>query len=311
MTAEVAGVRITHPDRVMYPRIGATKLDLARYYETIAAWVVPHTQGRPLTLVRCPTGLDDGCFYMRHSNVWAPEALRRVRIQEKTKLGEYLVADSPEAVVSLVQMNVVEIHTWNSRMGDLERPDRLVFDIDPGPEVSWRQVVETARVVRETLNALGLRSFVKTTGGRGVHVVAPLTPSADWHACLAFTRGVAGTIARHDPVRFTTRFAKRGRERRILIDYLRNNRTNTSIAAYSMRARPGAPVSVPLDWNELTTRRGPERFTILTVPQRLASLRDDPWQEYWTTSQRVTRAMVRAVGEVEEVEKWRSGEVEK
>ena len=238
------------------------------------------------------------------------EALRRVRIQEKTKLGEYLVADSGAALVSLVQMNVVEIHTWNSRTGDLERPDRIVLDIDPGPEVSWRQVVEAARVVRETLNALGLRSFVKTTGGRGVHVVAPLTPSADWNACLAFARGVAGTIARHDPARFTTRFAKRGRERRILIDYLRNNRTNTSIAAYSTRARPGAPVSVPLEWNELTTRRHPERFTILTVPRRLASLHGDPWQEYWLTRQRVTRAMVQAVGEVEEVERWRrSGEV--
>ena len=287
----------------MYPSIGATKLDLARYYETIAPWVVPHTQGRPLTLVRCPTGLDDGCFYMRHSNVWAPEALRRVRIQEQTKIGAYLVADSAEAVVSLVQMNVVEIHTWNSRVGDLERPDRVVFDIDPGPEVSWRHVVEAARVVRETLNALGLRSFVKTTGGRGVHVVAPLTPSADWNVCLAFARGVAETMARHDPTRFTTRFAKRGRERRILIDYLRNNRTNTSIAAYSLRARPGAPVSVPLAWNELTARRGPERFTMLTVPRRLATLRIDPWQEYWRARQRVTGAMVRAVGEVEKVEK--------
>ncbi len=290
----------------MYPSIGATKLDLARYYETIAPWVVPHTEGRPLTLVRCPTGLDDGCFYMRHSNVWAPEALRRVRIQEKTKIGAYLVADSVEAVVSLVQMNVVEMHTWNSRVGDLERPDRVVFDIDPGPEVSWRHVVEAARIVRETLNALGLRSFVKTTGGRGVHVVAPLTPSADWNVCLAFARGVAETMARHDSTRFTTRFAKRGRERRILIDYLRNNRTNTSIAAYSLRARPGAPVSVPLAWNELTPRRGPERFTMLTVPRRLASLPIDPWQEYWRTRQQVTRAMVRAVGEAE-----KSGKVEK
>lgn len=280
----------------MYPRTGSTKLDLAQYYETIADWVVPHTRGRPLTLVRCPTGVDDGCFYMRHSNVWAPPALRRVDIQEKTKVGQYLVADTAAAVVSLVQMNVVEIHTWNSRVDDLERPDRVVLDIDPGPEVEWPEVVEAARLVRETLAALDLRSFVKTTGGRGLHVVAPLVPHARWSACLAFARGVAERIERRDPARYTTSFAKRGREDRILIDYLRNNRTNTSIAAYSMRARPGAPVSVPLTWSELSARRTPDRFTIETVPSRLARLRRDPWDEYWEVRQRLRASMVRAVG---------------
>ena len=279
----------------MYPGSGLTKLDLARYYEAVSRWVVPHTEARPLTLVRCPTGLSGGCFYMRHSNVWAPAALRRVRIREKTKIGEYLVADSLSAVVSLVQMDVLEIHTWNSRVGALERPDRLVFDIDPGPNVGWPQVVSAARLVREILTTVDLESFTKTTGGRGLHVVVPLTPSADWSECLAFARGIAEAITRHDPERYTARFAKAGRERKILIDYLRNNRTNTSIAAFSMRARPGAPVSMPLGWDTLSARLQPGRFTVRSVPRRLARLSRDPWEDYWRTRQHLTAAMRRAV----------------
>jgi bifunctional non-homologous end joining protein LigD len=255
---------------------------------------VPHTRGRPLTLVRCPTGLSGGCFYMRHSGVWAPEALRRVRIQEKTKLGEYLVADSVAALVSLVQMDVLEIHTWNSRISSVEAPDRLVFDIDPGPDVTWPTIVEGARVVRDTLEAFDLESFLKTTGGRGLHVVVPIVPGPDWSECLTFARCLAELIARHDPGRFTTRFAKTGREDRILIDYLRNNRTNTSIAAFSMRARPGAPVSMPLSWKELAPRLRPDRFTVKTAARRLART-GDPWARYWKCRQRLTAAMRRAV----------------
>ena len=279
----------------MYPGTGLSKVALARYYEAVAEWVVPHTEGRPLTVVRCPTGLSSGCFYMRHSNVWAPPALRRVRIQEKTKVGQYLIADTLPAIVSLVQMDVLEIHTWNSRAGSLETPDRLVFDIDPGPDVPWTELPRAARLVRRILSAFDLESFVKTTGGGGLHVVVPLVPKADWSDCLSFARGVADTIARHDPDRFTTRFAKAGREGRILIDYLRNNRTNTSIAAFSMRARPGAPVSVPLAWSEVTGRLRPARFTVRTVPRRVARLRRDPWADYWRVRQRLTPSMMRAV----------------
>src|SRR4051812_24013133 len=163
--SDVAGVRITHPDRVMFPDEGVTKVELARYYEGIADWIVPHVEGRPLTLVRCPTGPATGCFYMKHSKVWAPPALQRVTIQEKTKVGEYLVANSGAALVSLAQMDVLEIHTWNSRVGCIEQPDRLVLDIDPGPEVTWPEVIEAARLVRRVLEGVDLASFVKTTGG--------------------------------------------------------------------------------------------------------------------------------------------------
>jgi bifunctional non-homologous end joining protein LigD len=278
----------------MYPEAGVTKIDLARYYERIADWIVPHVEGRPLTLVRCPTGLADGCFYMKHSKVWAPAALQRVNIQEKAKIGEYLVANSGAALASLVQMDVLEIHTWNSRVGRIEQPDRVVLDIDPGPEITWREVIDAARLVRRVLEGIGLASFVKTTGGRGLHVVVPLQPSVDWSACLAFSRGVAEAIVAHDSSRYTTRFAKAGRERKVLIDYLRNNRTNTSVAAYSMRARPHAPVSMPLTWAALNARITPETFTVKTVPARLARQRRDPWAAYWTCRQRLTSAMTRA-----------------
>jgi bifunctional non-homologous end joining protein LigD len=297
----VGGVGISHPDRVVFPDIGATKLDLARYYEAIASWIVPHLADRPLTLVRCPEGArgsgphEAGCFYMKHSKVWAPVPIRRVRIREKTKIGEYLIADSLDALVGLVQMGVLEVHTWNSRFARIEQPDRIVIDIDPGGSVPWPAVVDAARVVRQLLSILELDSFVKTTGGRGLHVVVPLTPKADWSECLDFARAVAETLERRDPARYTTRFAKAGRDTKMLIDYLRNNRTNTSVAAYSTRARPNAPVSVPIAWSELSESRPPGRFTIRTVPSRLARLNRDPWREYWTTRQTIPRGAVAAL----------------
>jgi bifunctional non-homologous end joining protein LigD len=298
----VAGVGISHPDRVIFPALGATKLDLARYYESVARWVLPHLADRPLTLVRCPNGVsaDAGkrgpdCFYMKHSNVWAPAGIRRVRIREKTKIGEYLIVDSLPALIGLVQINVLELHTWNSRYTHVERPDRIVMDLDPGDDIGWREVVAASRIVRAMFTALGLASFVKTTGGRGLHVVVPLTPHADWSACLDFARAFAQALVRRRPALFTERFAKVGRQDKILLDYLRNNRTNTSIAAYSSRARPDGTVSVPLAWTELGRLASPSRFTIATVPQRLARLRADPWKAYWTTKQRLPRDAVRAL----------------
>ena len=292
----VQGVRISNPDRVVYPEMGITKLDLARYYETIADWVVPHLRGRPLTLVRCPDGMRGECFFMKHSKVWAPEPLRRVRIQEKKKLGEYLIADDIAGVIGLVQMGILEVHTWNSDFARVEEPNRLVLDLDPGEKVTWARVIEAARALRSALQALGLESFVKTTGGKGLHVVVPLQPYAKWSACLAFTRALAETIERRSPESYTTEFAKAGRSRKILIDYLRNNRTNTSVAAFSTRAKAHAPVSVPLTWRELTASLDPATFTVQTVPKRLARLRSDPWADYWRSRQKLTKQMLKAVG---------------
>lgn len=292
-TPTVAGVRISHPDRLIYPDLGISKIQLAQYYEKIADWIVPHVSGRPLTLVHCPAGLAAPCIYLKHAKAWGPSALRRVKIQEKTKVGEYLIADSIEAVVSLAQMGIVEIHTWNSVINDIERPNRIIWDLDPGPHVTWKQVVTAAGVVREELRTLGLRSWVKTTGGRGLHVVVPLRPARDVANCLEFSRDVSEAIVRTDPHIYTTTFAKLGRERKILIDYLRNNRTNTSICAYSPRARPGANVSMPVDWSDLNT--SPDRWTLASAVKRLQRLRSDPWAEYWACRQDISDASFAAV----------------
>ena len=282
----VAGVRISHPDRLIYPDLGISKIDLAHYYEDIARWIVPHVAGRPLTLVHCPNGLAAPCIYLRHGKAWGPRALRRVKIQEKTKVGEYLVADSIEGVVSLAQMGIVEIHTWNATAEDTEHPNRLVWDLDPGPDVAWTQIVKAARLVRDVLDTLGLRSWVKTTGGRGLHVVAPLTPSRTVAQCLDFSRAVSDAIVRTNPRLYTTRFAKLGRERKILLDYMRNNRTNTSIAAYSPRARPGALVWMPLAGTEVSAP--PSKWTLTSVRRRLKRSRKDPWSDYWTRRQEIS-----------------------
>jgi bifunctional non-homologous end joining protein LigD len=278
---------------VIYPDLGTSKIELARYYERIADWIVPHVAGRPLTLLHCPAGMLAPCHFLKHAKAWGPGALRRVRIQEKTKVGEYLVADSIAAVVSLAQMGIVEIHTWNSTVDDIERPNRLVWDLDPGPDVSWKRVVEAAGLVRDVLATLKLKSWVKTTGGRGVHVVVPVAPRRTVAECLDFSRAVSEAIARTDPRSYTTAFARSGREKKILIDYLRNNRTNTSVCAFSLRARPGATVSMPIGWDEL--REPPERWTILTVPKRLERLRTDPWAGYWKNAQAVSAAAIAAV----------------
>jgi bifunctional non-homologous end joining protein LigD len=278
-------INITHPDRIVFPELGLTKLDVANYYALVAPQMLPHLRGRPLTLVFCPKGVEQGCQYLRHSKVWGPKAIRRVKIPEKTKIGEYMVVDTVEALLSLAQMNVLEVHTWNSTVEHIEQPDRIILDLDPGAGVTWKQVIAAARLVRSMFVELKLKSWVKTTGGRGLHVVVPIVPENDWSVCLEFARQIASIAVEHDPELYTMDFRKAGREHKILIDYLRNNRTNTSICAFSVRARQGAPVSMPISWNDLRPSLTPDRFTLRTVPSYLKRRRADPWQDYWRTKQ--------------------------
>ena len=271
----------------MFPRLGLTKLDIAKYYAAIGRWMLPHLKGRPLTLVFCPTGVGAGCTYLRHTKVWGPTAIRRVRIQEKTKVGEYMIVDTLEGLVSLAQMNVLEIHTWNSIIDRVEQPDRIILDLDPGKHVVWRQVVAAAKEVRNLLTAIKLKAWVKTTGGRGLHIVLPIRPHHDWSECLEFARAIATLMVEQQPDRYTTDFRKAGRADKILIDYLRNNRTNTSICAFSVRAREGATVSMPVDWADLTSSLKPERFSLQSAAAYLARRRVDPWREYWKSTQQL------------------------
>ena len=286
----VAGISISHPDRVIYPDGGVTKLDIARYYDAVAERMLPHVAGRPLTLLRCAGPIDadadkGGCTMMRHGKAWGPTVIRRVQIRELHKTGEYLVADTPAALVGLAQMGVVEIHTWNARAEAPYEHDRVVIDLDPGPDVPWTDVVAAAKLVRRMLADLGLQSWVKTTGGKGLHVVAPIEPTTI-DSCLDFARGIAASLVAHAPSRFTTATAKAGRAQLILIDIMRNNRTNTSVSAYSLRARRGAPVSMPIRWQDLGGRLDPAGLTLVSVtsPQRHNR---DPWADYWTVRQRL------------------------
>ncbi|HUQ87559.1 MAG TPA: non-homologous end-joining DNA ligase [Vicinamibacterales bacterium] len=292
MDTAVRGIRISHPDRVIYPELDFTKLDLVRFYDKVGARILPHIVDRPLTLVHCPNGLQSPCNYMRHRKVWGPDLLRRVRIQEKTKVGEYLAVDGAEGVIALAQMGVVEIHTWNSTTKDIERPNRLVWDFDPGPRAKWPQVVAAAKALRELLRTLGLESWVKTTGGRGIHVVAPIVPQRLWDECLDFSRAVAAAMMATDPALYTITFAKAGRESKILIDYLRNNRTNTSVCAYSARARQHATVSTPISWTQLTAKLDPQTFTVETIAGRRTA---DPWRDYWKTRQTISKTSFDAI----------------
>lgn len=291
----VSGVTLSHPDRVLYPEQGLTKLDLAQYYERISAWILPHLEGRPLTLVRCPEGHAADCFYQKHANETVPDVIGRVKIPEGKKTGIYMVADSLEAVVGLVQMGVLEFHTWGAKRDLLDRPDRIIIDLDPDPDVPWTSVMEAAQLVRTLLNELDLGCFLKTTGGKGLHVAFPLQRVHTWDEVKGFAKALAEHLVRLIPDRFIANMSKRKRKGKIYVDYLRNAKGATAIAAYSTRARPLAPVSVPIGWDELSSDVRSDHFTVKNVVDRLARLRSDPWRDYFTIKQKLTRGMKRAL----------------
>jgi len=282
--------RLTNPDRVLYPDLGLTKSDLARYYEQVGEWILPQLRGRPLTLVRCPEGYQN-CFYQKHVNEGVPQAIGRIEIEEDDGRATYMVADTLEAVLGLVQMGVLELHTWGSRRDRLDRPDRLTFDLDPDPTVPWAHVVEAARLTKTLLEELSLACFVKTTGGKGLHVVVPIQRSNDWDEVKNFAKGVADHMVSTIPERFTSNMAKRARKGKIFIDYLRNARGATAISAYSPRARAGAPVSTPISWDELSKDLAADHFTVMNLPARLKELRRDPWKDYDESATRLTGSM--------------------
>jgi bifunctional non-homologous end joining protein LigD len=292
----VAGVTLSNPDRVLYPEQGLTKLALAQYYERVAEWILPHLQDRPLTLVRCPEGHGAECFYQKHANETVPDVIGRVEIPEDKKIGIYMVADSLPAVIGLVQMGVLELHTWGAKRDMLDRPDRIIIDLDPDPAVSWKSIVEAAQLVRTLLNELNLACFLKTTGGKGLHVVVPLQRVHTWDEVKGFSKALAEHMERLIPDRFIANMSKHKRKGKIYLDYLRNGKGATAIAAYSSRARPNAPVSVPIEWEELSQDVRSGHFTVINVPDLLAQRRSDPWREYFSIRQKLTAAMKKALG---------------
>ncbi len=267
--------KLTHPERLLWPDDGVTKLGLAQYYAEIWPWISPHVVRRPLSLVRCPEGVGQSCFFQKHAWAGISASIRRIRPAGEDE--DVLYIDDLDGLIALVQASVLEIHPWGSTIEDIDRADRMIFDLDPGPGLHWADVIDAAHIVRDILRKSGLESFVKTTGGKGLHVVAPLRPAADWDAVKAFSQSVAEHMARQDPDRYTASVALRTRNRRIFVDYLRNGRGATAVAAYSTRARSGAPISAPLDWEELSAEIGPAHFALSNLPSRLRHLDVDPW----------------------------------
>ena len=294
---ELLGVRLTHPDRIYYPDLGFTKLDLALYYVSIADAVLPHLEGRPLTLVRLPDGVGGESFYQKHPGFWTPPQVRRVPVPGESE--EHLYVDSVPGLVALAQAGILEVHPWNSRVAHLEQPDQVIFDLDPDVALPFSRVAAGARRVRALLAELGLESFVKTTGGKGLHVCVPLAVERGWEELEEFTRAVALRLAREEPESFTANMAKAQRKGRIYVDYLRNVRGANAVGAYSTRARAGAPVSVPVAWEELDRLSGPADFTVAEVPLRVLDFGSgrsaDPWARYLELKQRVPESLTRSL----------------
>ena len=277
-------IHLTHPERILWEEAGITKQGLAEFYTGIADWILPHIVGRPLSLLRCPSGTEAKCFFAKHPWKGLDERVRRVETGDKQPM---VAVDDLTGLMNLVQAGVVEIHPWGSNIDHLEQPDRLIFDLDPGENISWEDVIAAAHDVHDRLTALGLQSFVKTSGGKGLHVVAPIQPAAGWDQIKTFTKTIAETMAKEMPDRYVAKLAKRMRSARIFVDYLRNGRGSTAVAAYSTRAMPRASVSTPLTWDELSPGLRSDHFTVGNLLHRLSSLRRDPWESFFKIRQQL------------------------
>lgn len=273
-----AAVTLSHPERLVFRKPAIRKQQLADFYTGIADWLLPGIRQRPISLLRCPDGAAGTCFFQRHLSSGFHDAVHEVLLPDGRSGRQVIHIDDAEGLRALVQMGVIEIHAWGSTIDDLQRASRLVFDLDPGAGVEWRRVIAAARCLRERLGAVGLESFVRTSGGKGLHVVVPLAPAADWDSAKAFAQALARVLAAEQPDDFVAVAGERNRKGRIFIDYLRNSLTASAIASYSLRARPGAGVATPLAWEELGRLHSPAQYHFGNLSRRLARLRD-PWAD--------------------------------
>lgn len=293
---DIEGVRLTHPDRVLFEKGGITKRTLAEFYAEHADWILPWVAERPLTLLRCPGGIGKDCFVQKHPSEGLPESLQSVAIAEKSGKHDYLYVKSAADLVALVQFGTIEFHVWNSRVDDLERPDQLVFDLDPAPDSDWQAVIDIAQALRQALDELGLTAFLRTTGGKGLHLVVPLRPHADWETTKAFAEAVCQRCADRRPGELTLNMSKQARRGKVFLDYLRNGRSAPAVASYSVRAKPGAPVATPIRWEDLGPTLKADHYTLSNLPRRLASLKQDPWAGFDDARERLTQKRCRDAG---------------
>ena len=279
-----SAVRFTHPDRVYWPDAGVTKQDLADYYTSVWDLMAPHVVNVPLSLLRCPDGTEGQCFFQKHASAGLNDALLRSVIDSKRR--QVIAVENLDGLLSLVQAGVLEVHVRGSTIGRLDLCTRIVFDIDPGPGIGWADIVRAARDVRERLEAIDLESFVKLSGGKGVHVVLPVAP-VDWETVKVFVQAFAQAMAADDPDRYVAKMTKSLRKGKIFVDYFRNSLEQTSVAAYSTRARDGAPVSAPVTWDELGRVKSANQYTLLNIGKRVGAMKRDPWADIGRVKQKL------------------------
>jgi bifunctional non-homologous end joining protein LigD len=286
-------VRITHPERIVFPDTTITKGDVAAYYASIIDWLLPEIAARPLSIIRCPDGAGATCFFQKHHADKLGAHVGSILLKEKTGSDRYLYVDDPRGVLELVQMSTIEFHPWGSRIDEPEKPDRLVFDLDPAPGIGWNDLVAAARDVRARVRAHGLESFPRLTGGKGLHVVVPIRRVALWDEAKAFCERIANEMAAAKPERYLAHANKAAREGRIFIDWLRNARGATSVASFSLRARAGAPVAMPVRWEELARLGGANAFDLASALKRVKAMRRHPWGDFAKTKQALPRRQMR------------------
>jgi bifunctional non-homologous end joining protein LigD len=283
------GIKVTHPDRVVDPSSGLRKIDVVRYYESVADWLLPHLKDRPVSLVRAPDGVTGELFFQKHPDSKMP-GLRTLPKDLWPGHAAMLAVDDVKALVAAAQMNVLEFHTWNSTTKNIDKPDRVVFDLDPGEGVKWKEVQEAAVLVHALLDALGLQCWLKTSGGKGLHVVVPLAPRLEHEAVKAFSKAAVEHLARTIPQKFVAVPGAKNRVGKVFVDYLRNNHTATTAAAFSARSRPGLGVSMPISWEQLTALKSSAQWTIATAREYLSFQQVDPWADYWKCRQTLVKA---------------------
>jgi bifunctional non-homologous end joining protein LigD len=269
-------VKFSHPDRIYWTDVEITKQQLGAYYESVWETMAPHVVNRPLALVRCPAGVGGQCFFQKHAA--AGLVSERIKRHKDSHGEELIYIEDLDGLLTLVQAGTLEIHAWGSTIDDVEHANRIVFDLDPGDDVPWAAVNAAARELRSRLDDLKLVSFVKTTGGKGLHVVLP-TDGTPWDETKDFAHAMVLAMAADAPDKYVAKMTKSIRGGKIFLDYLRNGRGATSVVAYSTRSRPGAPVSTPVAWDELGPKLAPNKFTLLNFDKRLASLKQDPWAD--------------------------------
>ncbi|WP_136417936.1 DNA ligase D [Herbaspirillum sp. ST 5-3] len=289
-------IKVTHPERVIDTTSGLTKLDLVHYYEAVAPHMLPFLRNRPVYLLRCPEGIDGEQFFQKHAGRLRIPGVRALDASLDPGHGPLMAIDDAEALAGAAQMGTVELHICNADADHIDRPDCMVFDLDPDPALPWQKVVEGARLTRVVLDELGLRSFLKTSGGKGLHLTVPLAPRHGWDEVAALSKAIAQHLARTLPKQFSATMGEKNRVGKIYIDYLRNRRQASTVAPYSARARPGLPVALPIAWEELPDIRSATAWTVTSLAAHLAGRRDDPWAAFFETSQGLTQAMRKTLG---------------